>query len=256
VKEGNGWFLPREPADRWYDGRALVPYASREASADERRRITAFLRARPVALESPELRVVHAAWSRVAIDAARRAVDLEEFRAARPSQACPPVDLRGAPGRDELTNPRVPVVFHAGLAAKQQAEQNRQPIKVLTSGLERPIGAGASPRWLSGKWRLLERDPWWEHDSEERPVVFGHYWRRRPGAHVEGKVDVFEGIAPDAWFGDRAQAFCVDYSVAYRVKARHFGQDPHVDYGLGALRWPERLLFFDDREAPLPTRTK
>jgi hypothetical protein len=254
VKEGNGWFLPREPADRWYDGHANVPFASREASADERRRITAFLKARPVAVQSPELRVVHAAWSRAAIDSARQAADLEAFMVRRPIPAALEGDLHGAPSRADLSNPRAVVAFHAGLAARQEAEQNGQPVKVLTSGLERSIAAGASPRWLSGKWRLVERDPWWEHDGEDRPVVFGHYWRRRPGAQVEGKIEVFDGVAPDAWFGDRGQAFCVDYSVGYRLKARHFGQDPHVNYGLAALRWPERVLFFDDQQAPLPTR--
>jgi hypothetical protein len=255
-KEGNGWFLPREPADSWFDGQTQVPFASRGASADERRRITAFLKTRPVALESPELRIVHAAWSRTAIDEARQAADLQDFMVRGPTPEAHDADLRGAPTRGDLSNPRVQVSFHAGVAAKQQAEQNSQPIKVLTSGPERPIAAGTTPRWLSGKWRLLERDPWWQHDGEDRPVVFGHFWRRRPGAQVEGKADVFDGIAPDAWFGDRGQAFCVDYSVGYRVKARHFGQDPHVSCGLAALRWPERLLFFDDQEAPLPTRAR
>ncbi len=244
-KEGNGWYFPREPTDGWFDGTTHVPFVSREAADDERHRIAAFLETLPVALESPELRVVHAAWSTAAVDAARRAHDLREFMAAQPVEL-PSVDLSGAPTRIELTDPRVPVKFHAGLAARLQAEQNGQPIRVLTSGLERPIAPGTPPRWLSGQWRLLERDPWWEHDGEDRPVVFGHYWRRRGSAHVKGKVDVFDGIAPDAWFGDRGQAFCVDYSVGYRVKARYFGRDPRADCGLAALRWPERKLVFGD----------
>ena len=72
---------------------------------------------------------------------------------------------------------------------------------MLTAGLERPIAPGTAPRWLAGKWRLLERDPWWERDGDARSVVFGHYWRRRPSAEVEGKSDVFAGIAPTTWFG-------------------------------------------------------
>src|SRR5580704_8245036 len=251
-KEGNGWFLRRAGVDSWYDGKSHVPFASRESSADEAERIGTFLRSLPVALESPELRVVHAAWSPAAIEVARRAASLEAFIAPLPVEI-PPFDLTGAPTHADLTNPLVPVAFHPGLAAKQAAQQNSQPIKVLTAGLERPIPPGAAPRWLSGKWRLVERDPWWEHDGDERGVVFGHYWRRRPSAEIEDKPDTFTGIAPIAWFGDRGQAFCVDYSMGYRVRGRHFGHDPHTNYGLAALRWPERLLVFDDEEAPVPT---
>jgi hypothetical protein len=253
AKEGNGWFLHREATDGWRDDHgALVPFVSREASADDRARIASFLRSLPVVLESPELRVVHAAWSRPAIEAARQAPDLDIFMKPLPVED-PALDLDGAPTPEELSNPKAYVPFHPGLAAKQVAEQNSQPIKVLTSGLERPIAAGTAPRWLSGKWRLLERDPWWEHEDDERSVVFGHYWRRRPSARVDGKPDPFDGIAPTAWFGNCGQAFCIDYSVGYRLKARHAGQDPHTNYGLAALRWPEGVLVFDDEEGSVPT---
>jgi hypothetical protein len=252
AKEGNGWFLRREPADRWHDGRVHVPFVSRESSAEELQRIGAFLRTLPVALESHELRVVHAAWWPAAIEAARRAPSLDAFIRPLPIDLHA-LDLADAPTCADLTNPLVPVPFHAGLAAKQVAEQNSQPVKVLTAGPEGPIAPGTAPRWLAGKWRLLERDPWWEHDGDDRSVVFGHYWRRRPGAEVQNKPNVFHGIGPTAWFGDRGQAFCVDYSVGYRLKARHFGHDPRRDHGLAALRWPERVLVFDDEERLVPT---
>ncbi len=252
AKEGNGWLLHRDPPDSWHDGKVRVPFRSRTSSALELRGIDVFLQSLPVALESPGLRVVHAAWSPPEIQAAREAASLDAF--IRPLRIdFPPLDLEGAPTTDDLTNPLVPVAFHPGLAAKQVAEQNSQPVKVLTSGPERSIAPGAVPRWLSGKWRLLERDPWWEHDGDERSVVFGHYWRRRPRAEIDGKPDLLDGIAPTAWFGLRGQAFCVDYSVGYRLKARHFGHDPSKNYGLAALRWPERVLVFDDEDAPVPT---
>src|SRR5579863_5011127 len=112
-KEGNGWFLHREPADSWYDGKVRVPFVSRTASAEELRRIGAFFRTLPLALESPELRVVHAAWSPAAIDAARRAPSLEAFMKPAPVNH-PPLDLHDAPTREALMNPLVPVLFHAG----------------------------------------------------------------------------------------------------------------------------------------------
>jgi hypothetical protein len=253
AKEGNGWFLRRDGTDGWRDDHKVhVPFASREASADDRERIASFLRSLPVALESAELRVVHAAWSHPEIEAARRAPNLDDFMKPLPIRY-PALDLDGAPTQEELTDPQAHVPFHPGLASKQVTEQNSQPIKVLTSGLERPIARGTTPRWLSGKWRLLERDPWWEHEEDERSVVFGHYWRRRPSAKVDGKPDPFDGILPTAWFGRREQAFCIDYSVGYRLKARHAGHDPHTNYALAALRWPERRLVLDDEDASLPT---
>jgi hypothetical protein len=251
-KEGNGWFMHRALADSWHDGKAHVPFTSRISSADELRHIEEFLRTLPVALESPELRVVHAAWAPSAIEVARRASSLEEFIRPLPVPL-PPLDLEAAPTYKDLANPLVPVAFHPGLAEKEAAEQNSQPVKLLTSGPERPIAAGTAPAWLAGKWRLLERDPWWEHDEDERAVVFGHYWRRRPSATSERKPNIFEGIDPTAWFGPRKQAFCVDYSVGYRLKARHYGHDPRIDHGLAALRWPERHLVFDDEATAIPT---
>jgi hypothetical protein len=229
-----------------------VPFASRAARSDEREPIRAFLRSLPVALESQELRIVHAAWHPPAIELARRATSLDHFIQAIPIDT-PTADFDGAPTPQALVARSVPVSFHAGLAAQQVAQQNSQPIKVLTSGLERPIRPGTTPRWLSGKWRLQERDPWWEHDDDPREVVFGHYWRRRPHAEVEEKPEAFGRSEPTAWFGKQGRAFCVDYSAGYRFKARHAGDDPHRNYGLAALRWPERVLIFDDLDAPVRT---
>jgi hypothetical protein len=94
---------------------------------------------------------------------------------------------------------------------------------------------------------MLERDPWWETDEDSRAVVFGHYWRSRLRSPVSGKADPFVGISPTQWFGKQGQAFCVDFSVGYRYKARYRGEDGKREYGLAALGWPERRLFFDDR---------
>jgi hypothetical protein len=250
-KEGNGWFFGHP--DGWHCAGRLVPFASRQASVAERASVVAFLRRLPLALESGALRIVHAAWQPAALEQARRAASLADFMVPRPLDLSD-IDLSGAPSKEALLDPERPVAFHAGLAEKLLREQNSQPIKVLTSGLERPISAGKQPSFLSGKWRLLERDPWWESDTDARAVVFGHYWRRRPGAHDPGsKLDPFTSVAPTSWVGVRRQAFCVDYSVGLRFRARHLGADPGRDFGLAALRWPERLLFFDDLATPFAT---
>lgn len=250
-KEGNGWIMGH--TDRWWSKGQHIPFASRSVEAEERERIVAFLRSLPVALESSKLRIVHAAWEPEAIERARQCSGLEELM--KPQEVdLTGIDLTGAPTSESLRRPEPPVEFHAGLAEKHTREQISQPVKVLTSGLERPIPEGQSPRFLSGKWRLVERNPWWDADTDERAVVFGHYWRHRAGSHgVGGKADPFEGIAPTHWFGRKQQAFCVDYSVGLRFKPRHFGENFRDDHGLAALRWPERLLFYDDEAAPVQT---
>jgi len=196
---------------------------------------------------------VHAAWVPDAIERARQAKSLDDFMRPLPVDLSD-IDLTGAPTSEDLLDPTRSVSFHAGLAERLLRKQNSQPIKVLTSGIERPISPGKQPQLLSGKWRLLERDPWWEGDLDARAVVFGHYWRRRSGAHDPGnKLDPFTGIAPTRWVGRTRQAFCVDYSVGLRFRARHLGVDPRRDFGLAALRWPEKLLYYDDLDAPVPT---
>ncbi len=260
IKQGNGWFIPHEQMregrhpDGWHpigeSGR--TPFPSRHAEPDDRERILDFLATLPIALESKDIRIVHAAWQMEAIQAARQSPSLEAFFRQR-GTALPEIDLSGAPTLEEMENPAVEIQFHPGLAQLQLAAQNEEPAKVLTSGLEQPIGPHKKPRYLSGKWRILERSPWWLHDQDPRAVVFGHYWRRRPGAQVPGKAEVFDGVGPLDWMGPHKQAFCVDYSVGYRFMARHKGHPIGYHGGLAALRWPEKVLIFDDLEETFQT---
>jgi len=260
IKQGNGWFIPHEEvregrhADGWHPiGESeRVGFPSRQAAQSERARILSFLATLPVALESKDVRVVHAAWQEEAIQTARQSSSVEAFFQPR-GVALPEVDLSGAPTPDEMENPASEIQFHPGLAQLQLAAQNEEPAKVLTSGLEQPIGPNKKPRYLSGKWRILERSPWWLNDHDPRAVVFGHYWRRRPDAQVPGKAEVFEGVGPLDWMGPHKQAFCVDYSVGYRFMARHKGHPIGYHGGLAALRWPERVLIFDDLEQTFQT---
>jgi len=81
----------------------------------------------------------------------------------------------------------------------------------------------------------------------------GHYWRRRLGASVPGKPDAWETPRWTDWTGPRGNVFCVDYSVGRRFVERDQGRTADFDGGLAALRWPERVLVFDDREDVIPT---
>jgi hypothetical protein len=252
-KEGNGWIEEHTlRPDGWFDRGVRVDFASRQATAQEQAEIRSFFATLPLVLESDALRVVHAAWDTAAIAAARDAPDLASFLALR-SEPAETHALADAPTSEALADPEVPVSFHPELARRLLLEQNGRPAKVITSGRERCIPDGTAPRFTGGKWRMLERDAWWEHDGDERKVVFGHYWRRRPGAKGDGRTEALSGIPPLAWFGDRDQAFCVDYSVGSRFKARHRSTDPHRNCALGALRFPECTVVFDDDPKPIAT---
>ena len=259
AKQGNGWFIPHEElepgrqVDGWHTGAGHATFPSRQATPSERARILKFLTSLPVALESKQMRVIHAAWDAGAIDTARSSRSLEDFFQIR-KKSLKSYDLTGAPSHEDMANPHQIIAYHEGLAQLQLAAQNEEPAKVLTSGLERPIGPGRSPKYLGGKWRILERSRWWDSDEDPRAVVFGHYWRRRPGSDVPGKVEVFDGVGSLDWMGPHKQAFCVDYSVGYRFIARHRGQPIGTPGGLSALRWPERTLYFDDLDEVFQTR--
>lgn len=255
-KEGNGWFFPADGRiDGWHDKGAVVPFPSRSATEGEQARIRAFLETIPLTLESPSLRVVHAAWSPGARAATLSAPTLASVLDldAEPASGRLAERFAGAPTLEEITNPLVRPPVHETFARALADAQNADPAKVLTSGLERPVAPGAEPHFIAGKWRLTERDPWWDADDDERPVVFGHYWRRRSAGGVPFKASVFGDTPPQAWFGKRRQAFCVDYSVGYRFRARHMGTDDRRDFALGALRMPEAMLRFDDGSSWTPT---
>src|SRR5262249_53479211 len=112
-KEGNGWFNGH--VDGWWNGGVYLPFPSRSAEPDERKRILSFLETLPVALESSSLRIVHAAWEPEAIAKAQQATNLREFRAAHAVDLSG-IDLSDAPSKEALLDPSVPIAFHAGLA--------------------------------------------------------------------------------------------------------------------------------------------
>ena len=45
---------------------------------------------------------------------------------------------------------------------------------IVTPGLER---AAERVFFASGKWRTVDRFPWWNEYREAIPAIIGHYWR-------------------------------------------------------------------------------
>ena len=248
-KPGNDWL--------WDEGAhhdaPFVPYA--RASAEQRAEMLAWFETLPLALHREDLRIVHAAWS----DDALRQIDsaqggVAEMFAAWDAQADAWLASQGWTQRAHQEH--AAYVHHYGDSSypmpmlpaygyREEQRQMRNPLRVLTSGVERCADA---PFYTAHQWRFARRVPWWDEYKGDVPVVVGHFWRqylpldrRQLG---KGDADLFEGIDPQAWLGPRGRVFCVDYSVGGRYKERAAGSVTRTR--LAALRWPERDLVLDD----------
>jgi hypothetical protein len=250
-KEGNGWFFEEN-----HDHRKKKFLDSRAISADRRAGVTEFLSRLPLALEREDLRLVHAAWHRMSIAAIRSSTAsvLDQYQKyhARAIGLGNDTGLAARAKAEEkqwgagLSNPDVSVSMLPAVAALDALYQDANPVRIMTSGLER---IAETPFFASGKWRMVNRSRWWDDYHEDVPVIVGHYWRWPTGssrdALSKGEPDLFDGLAPQQWFGARRNVYCVDFAVGARYKERATGAD-QFECRLGAVRWPERILVFDD----------
>lgn len=258
-KEGNGWYFHHADHHRG------VPFDSVQLPADERAELRAFLAQLPLVLERDDLRVVHACYDRDAVGLLPEAGDvgvlaeaceaaiIAELKANGVLQQAVAQRARYADFRDPEVKPRRPLdaALHMILA-----EQRNDPYRVLTSGQEEAIPPDEDLFFVGGKWRLVRRARWWDRYDDAPAVVVGHYWRRRGPLNTD-KPDLFDAEPTFGWTGPRGNVFCVDYSVGRRFlerqqQARRGVREPFRG-GLGALRWPERVVVFDDRDVVFPT---
>jgi hypothetical protein len=137
----------------------------------------------------------------------------------------------------------------AGLAAMEALYQDANPVRIITSGLERVADV---PFYATGKWRMVNRHPWWNEYRESVPVIIGHYWRWPTAvartSNSRGEPDLFQGHEVNHWLGAKRNVFCVDFAVGARYKERAVGIPERYECRLAAVRWPERQLVFDDGE--------
>jgi hypothetical protein len=252
-KEGNGWFLPKN-----HDHVQGKFQNSRAASDDHRAQLREFFDALPLALERPDLRVVHACWHAPSIDALRRAAAAgivpafqrfaEESR--HRLEATGMMEQYERERHDHaraLFDPDAKVPFLPGIAAIDESKQMANPVRLVTSGIERQAG---EPFFAGGKWRMVERVLWWDEYADGVPVIFGHYWRQpAAGARAgsgKGGADLFAGKSCSQWLGPDENAFCVDFSVGRRYVERERGLAVGSGTRLAAVRWPDRELVFED----------
>jgi hypothetical protein len=256
-KEGNEWF---------FDTNVEKVSDMESATTQHRKNFPKFFAQLPIVLKRDDLRIVHACWNDNAISRIeedqrnvktlrelhrqyKRQIEerlqdsehLEKYE-EEVKQYGSFIEFKGADPEEHWPNP---IMLHAH-AKKDETWQMNNPVRVLTSGEERqtqkPFAAG-------GKFRFVERVPWWKTYDNEISVVVGHYWRRfnHLTANAPGKFgpDLLEGIEPHHWMGKRNNVYCIDFSVGARASERANGKSGEV-HRLAALRWPEKEVLFDD----------
>jgi hypothetical protein len=250
-KDGNDWFY----GDVSEEGERYLPFAM--LSKGEQHAVKAFFNSLPVALEGKGLRVVHAAWHSASVThlktfAAHSMEVFDEidqaFKADIENRTLASMALEEKqPWLDHLHQEHTPPpLLH--MTGKWNAKlQMGNPIRVMTSGIEKETN---TPFFAGGAWRFVERAAWWNDYQDTIPVVFGHYWRRWNRQTAQPRTafgpNLFYGLEPDAWFGSAGQVFCTDFSVGGRFMERKNKVNTGFIGRLGALRWPERDLYFDD----------
>ena len=145
AKDGSGWYFDeREQSDTPH----YAPFA--RATIAQRPVIREFFKNLPLALESPSLRIVHAAWDHEAISAiatiprgniveAMRHWEQDTQAAARKGRLYQRYLEEKSRWAAELEDPDHPPPYLDAVARYEVLEQQINPIKRLTSGIEAQI---------------------------------------------------------------------------------------------------------------------
>jgi len=260
VKDGSGWFFD-ERHER--DLKHYAPF--RRTPPDQRSLLKEFLNGLPVALVRDDIRIVHAAWTEPAIRAIGaiplgriteqyKTWDSQAQSSARTSGLYQRYLDEKNRWRHELENESTPPPFLHSIAEYEAMQQMVNPLKVLTSGVEKKA---TTPFFAGNRWRFSDRVNWWDEYDDPTPVVIGHYWRLFQVARNETGPrysQLFRRIPPEAWHGKHNNVFCVDFSVGARWRDRKASRSPTESrFRLAALQWPENVLVFDSGERK-PTR--
>ncbi|QDU97246.1 metallophosphoesterase [Lignipirellula cremea] len=198
----------------WFFGRPFCDatgYVSPQVQADEptRQRTLALFRRLPVALERSDLRVVHSCWSDAMITIARQANDVVALYKLHQERI--EADLADS----ELDD-----------VGKRLRRQNENPVKRITSGPEER----RSPPPVDPTVTRAERRVYWWNDYQDAFCVFGHY--ALPYGEPRGN----------------RRTHCIDYGVAKRWTERRDGRTSDFSTRLAALRYPERVVVFDEAD--------
>ena len=253
IKDGSGWFFDERFEQ---DQKNYAPFS--RTPVTERNETRSFLSSLPIALVGRGLRIVHAAWVDEAINKVKHVPlgciaeafqewDDQARRIAEASGLYSAYLDEKERWRIPLEDDRQPPPFLEQIARYEATQQMINPFKVLTSGVEQRT---SEPFYAGGRWRFSDRINWWDHYTGQDHIVIGHYWRlykQNITAASPRYTQLFRSIPSTAWFGTSNKIFCIDYSVGARWRDRKANQPVESSrFKLGALRWPERVLVFDD----------
>lgn len=254
-KDGSGWFFDSR-AEK--DGVNYAPW--QRADETEKAEFTAWLAEQPLIWERDDIRIIHAAWLPAQfpkLDEARgRGEDLVtqyrrfDMEFNQQLQTAPwYADYLDEQQRyaEAAENPDLPPPPMPATGQYDFARSQAHPIRALSSGVEKLV---YEPFYAGGRWRSTSRCPWWDDYQEDVPVVIGHYWRTwQPNPSTVAAERKLLPEQPNVWHGAKKNVFCVDFSIGANWRARKFPDkySPH-QFRLAALRWPERVLVFDDGE--------
>lgn len=251
AKEGSGWFFDSR---RGKDDKHYAPW--QVVSEAERKQITSLLQQQPLILQRHDLRIIHAAWlpesiaklqasgqDKDIVDLCRqwddeldysvqRATWFEQYLQEQRLYAAQLEDIQQVPPMLEATS------------AHDVFRSSSHPIRALVCGVEK---RAIEPFFASGRWRFSIRYPWWDDYEDDVPVVIGHYWRQWQLRHVAKYRAGMFTVPAHHWHGKHKNVFCIDFSVGARWRDRQKNiSAKHSHYRLAALRWPEKMLVFDN----------
>ncbi len=249
VKKDNHWFSIPDDSDE---------HPAELVSQEQQKSFLEFFAQLPLALENSRIRVAHACWHPESIARLRQdqALGLSVVELHERYRQTIEQDLESRPVWGEFQNDKQvwknrltddcpkPDMLNS-FATIDSEHQMRNPIKVVTSGVEVPA---REPFPAGGKWRFVGRRRWWDDTSHPEMIVIGHYWRNV----CEGVVCdekrfgpcLFDGIPPNAWMGTRNRVYCIDFSVGSRPSER--GKNQEFTGKLSAFRYPEEEVMHDD----------
>lgn len=266
VKPGNEWFHGRVEFVDKNDPTSIQPQYLLH-TREEQTELQDFLRPLPLVIEAPGIRIVHSCWDKDAINTIRGTSLRAQQMAKHYEQRCQDQireHIQLYLNENPESNPHSLSLHtwfknldrsHPLRISAELMEQNNNPIKVITSGLERELDAEQPPYEAGKKMRYVQRDRWWERYTDDEIVICGHYWRT--ASHPDGTIDTRpedkKQIPPTFldhegsfdWLGPKKNVMCIDYSVGKRFVERHKNlQRGKSGSYLAALRYTKTNIGF------------
>ncbi len=249
---GNGWMVQPNPKDNIAESKYQKAEDYRIPAYRE------FFETLPVILENKDLRVVHACWNTSAVETLKSClhesiVEVYERFQKQYAVTLNHADFQRSLAEEKLKyealirDPKASIPMLPLTAKKECLEQMMNPIRTITTS---SMVVAQQPFYAGGKWRMAERDSWWDTYQDDVPVVIGHFWRQFNNNHqrISGQFgrDLFAGVENHAWMGARHNVFCADYSAGQRHLERKRSTETVFFGKLAALRMPERQVVHDD----------